>query len=56
MSLFGGFMSLSLCLAPAQDSEKKVKLKDLPPAVQKTVQEQSQGAKKGIRAESKIGA
>ena len=36
LSLFG--------IARGQDTEQRVKLKDLPQAVQKTVQEQSQGA------------
>jgi hypothetical protein len=31
-------------LAPAQDQEKKIKRSDLPPAVEKAVVEQSQGA------------
>jgi hypothetical protein len=31
-------------VAAAQDSEKKVKMKDLPPAVQATVRQQSEGA------------
>ena len=36
---------ITQCFAAfAQDSEKKVKMKDLPPAVQATVREQSQGA------------
>lgn len=56
VSLFCSFMLLPLCLALAQDSEKKVKLKDLPLAVQKTVQEQSQGAKiRGLAKEVEKG-
>ena len=40
------FVTCVLCAsaARAQDSEKKVKMSDLPPAVQKTVREQSKGA------------
>ena len=40
------FVNCVLCVlaANAQDSEKKVKMRDLPEAVKKTVQEQSKGA------------
>jgi uncharacterized membrane protein YkoI len=37
-------LATSLLMGNAQGSEKKVKMKDLPKAVQKTVQEQSKGA------------
>lgn len=43
ISLLSG-CSLFAATANAQDSEKKVKMKDLPEAVRKTVQEQSKGA------------
>lgn len=44
------FLSLSVCLlfpgtAPAQERGQQVKMADLPAAIQKTVREQSQGAK-----------
>lgn len=54
--LLFGTLLLSPFITPAQDSEKQVRMKDLPPAVQKTVQEQSQGAKlKGLAREVKKG-
>jgi hypothetical protein len=50
--LIFGILTLGLLLpAPAQDTETRVKRKDLPPAVQKTVLEQSKGA--SIRGLSK---
>ena len=52
-------ITLSLLLVintQAQDSEKSVKMKDLPEAVQKTVREQSQGASiRGLAREIKDG-
>lgn len=43
--LIFGILTLGFLLpAPAQDTETRVKMKDLPPAVQKTVLEQSKGA------------
>ena len=54
--LLFSFVLLSAFSALAQDSEKKVKMKDLPSAVQKTVQEQSQGAKvRGLAKEVEKG-
>ncbi len=54
--LLVSFILLSSFLVVAQDSEKKIKMKDLPPAVQKTVQEQSQGAKiRGLAKEVEKG-
>lgn len=50
-SLLCSFILLTSFVALAQGGEKKINLKNLPPAVQKTVQEQSQGAK--IRGLSK---
>lgn len=47
---------LTAFLAFAQSKEKKVKLKDLPVAVQKTVEEQSRGAKlRGLAEETADG-
>jgi hypothetical protein len=43
ITVAAAIMLLSV-LAPAQDQEKKIKRSDLPPAVEKTVVEQSQGA------------
>lgn len=43
-SLLCSFLLLSAIIVLAQDSEKKVKMKDLPPAVQAAVKEQSKGA------------
>jgi hypothetical protein len=37
-------LGIMLTVVAAQDSEKKVKMKDLPPAVQATVRQQSEGA------------
>ena len=54
-------ISLSVCLAvlglaPAFGAEKKVKMKDLPAAVQKTVQEQTKGGQlKGVSTEVENG-
>ena len=54
--LSSGFALLSTGLVVAQESETKVKLKNLPPTVQKTVQEQSQGAKiRGLAKETEKG-
>lgn len=41
--LLGGSLALAGA-APAQSSEKKIKMEDLPPAVQKTVKDLSKGA------------
>ena len=52
---------LAICLllvtaTRAQDSEKRVKMKDLPEAVRKTVEEQSRGAKlRGLAKETEDG-
>ena len=57
----GATACLIFCLlfagaAAAQDSEKRVKMKDLPEAVQKTVREQSNGAKvRGLAKEVENG-
>ena len=50
-SLLCSFILLTSLVGLAQGGERKIRLKNLPPAVQKTVQEQSQGAK--IRGLSK---
>ena len=55
-SLLCSLVLLSSFSAMAQDSEKKVSMKNLPPAVQKTVREQSQGAKiRGLAKEVEKG-
>lgn len=56
-TLLCGFILLALSrITSAQESETKVKPKNLPPAVQKTVQEQSQGAKvRGLAKEVEKG-
>ena len=46
-----GVSFLFVCIAVAPAAEKPVQMKDLPPAVQKTVEAQSQGAK--VRSLSK---
>jgi uncharacterized membrane protein YkoI len=52
ISLFG----FGTAMAQEQEVEQKVKMKDLPPAVQKTVEEQSKGAKlRGLAKEIKNG-
>jgi hypothetical protein len=44
ITVAAAFTLLLPMLAPAQDQEKKIKRADLPPAVEKAVVEQSQGA------------
>ena len=54
----GMFLLLAACLWPAvaQETERPVKMKDLPPAVQATVREQSKGATlRGLSMETKDG-
>jgi hypothetical protein len=54
-SIIGLLLPLSLSGA-AQESEKSVKMKDLPPAVQQTVLEQSRGTKiRGLSKETEDG-
>lgn len=54
--IVSGICLLSFSTALAQDSEKPVKMSELPAAVKKTVQEQSKGAKiRGLAKEVEAG-
>ncbi|MBI3658367.1 MAG: hypothetical protein HY232_18330 [Acidobacteria bacterium] len=56
LTLFLGICWLFLSAVSAEDGEKKVKMKDLPPAVQQTVKQVSQGATlRGLARETENG-
>src|SRR5437660_948674 len=51
-----GFFALAACVIAALASEKPVKMKDLPPPVQRAIQEQTKGAQlKGLAKEVENG-
>src|ERR1039457_6842351 len=56
MRTFPIWIAIGALLSVAAAAEKKLQLKDLPPAVQKTVQDQTKGAEiRGISSETEKG-
>jgi uncharacterized iron-regulated membrane protein len=56
MRLWIGLMAAAALIGSAAGAEKTVQMKDLPPAVQKTVQDQTKGAEiKGLSMETEDG-